>query len=87
MQKYVQKGKCKSGRSLTTLLDILGKNFNTRILAQKNMIFNLTSGSPCTAKARETDKHREKRSKRITVKTGKHVIRLERARSISSNDL
>jgi len=61
-------------RSLTALLDILGKNLNTRILLQKNMIFNLTSGSPCTAKARETDKHRKKRSKRITVKTGKYVI-------------
>lgn len=32
----------------------------------------IISGSPCTAKAREIDKQREKQSKIITVKTGEH---------------
>lgn len=83
MHKYLQKGKCKSG-CWPHYLTFLEKT-STHAYSNKKMI----SGSPCTAKAREIDKHREKQSKIITVKTGKHVIWLKRAKgwSISSNDL
>lgn len=84
MQKYLQKGKCKSG-CWPHCLTFLEKT-STHAYLHKIFFFNLTSGSPCTAKAREIDRHREKQSKTITVKTGKQLKRAK-GWSISSNDL
>lgn len=81
VQKYLQKGKCKSGcwpHCLTFL-----ETTSTHAYSHKQMIFNLTSGSPCTAKARENDEHRKKSSERITMKTRKRVIQLKRAKGIA----
>lgn len=76
-----EKGKWKSGcwpHCLTFL-----ETTSTHAHSHKQMVFNLTSGSPCTAKARENDEHRKKSSERITVKTRKHVIQLKCAKGIA----